>query len=45
MTVWSLHSAARYAFIPTEGPVTLIYAARDQEHNEAVILQKLLKSK
>jgi len=24
------------------GPVTLIYAARDQEHNEAVILQDLL---
>ena len=24
------------------GPVTLIYAARDQEHNEAVILQELL---
>ncbi|MGA1983837.1 MAG: DUF488 domain-containing protein [Acidobacteriaceae bacterium] len=28
-----------------KGPVTLIYAARDQEHNEAVILQRLLKSK
>jgi uncharacterized protein YeaO (DUF488 family) len=28
-----------------KGPVTLIYAARDQEHNEAVILQKLLRSK
>lgn len=28
-----------------KGPVTLIYGARDQEHNEAVILQKLLKPK
>lgn len=28
-----------------KGPVTLIYAARDEEHNEAVILQKLLGSK
>jgi uncharacterized protein YeaO (DUF488 family) len=28
-----------------KGPVTLIYGAKDQEHNEAVILQKLLKSK
>ena len=28
-----------------KGPVTLIYAARDQEHNEAVILQKLLSRK
>jgi uncharacterized protein YeaO (DUF488 family) len=26
-------------------PVTLIYGARDQEHNEAVVLQKLLESK
>lgn len=25
-----------------EGPVTLIYGARDQEHNEAVILKQLL---
>jgi uncharacterized protein YeaO (DUF488 family) len=28
-----------------KGPVTLIYAARDQEHNEAVILQNLLSRK
>jgi uncharacterized protein YeaO (DUF488 family) len=28
-----------------KGPVTLIYAARDEEHNEAVILQKLLSRK
>ena len=28
-----------------QGPVTLVYGARDQEHNEAVILQKLLRSK
>jgi uncharacterized protein YeaO (DUF488 family) len=28
-----------------KGPVTLIYGARDQEHNEAVILQKLLSRK
>lgn len=27
------------------GPVTLLYAARDEEHNEAVILQQLLQSK
>ena len=25
-----------------EGPVTLIYAARDQAHNEAVVLRELL---
>jgi uncharacterized protein YeaO (DUF488 family) len=28
-----------------KGTVTLIYAARDQEHNEAVILQGLLTAK
>ena len=28
-----------------KGPVTLIYAAHDEEHNEAVILQKLLSRK
>jgi uncharacterized protein YeaO (DUF488 family) len=28
-----------------QGPVTLIYAARDEEHNEAVVLQKLLQSR
>jgi uncharacterized protein YeaO (DUF488 family) len=28
-----------------KGPVTLIYGARDQEHNEAVVLRKLLESK
>jgi uncharacterized protein YeaO (DUF488 family) len=27
------------------GPVTLLIAARDEEHNEAVILQKLLQHK
>jgi uncharacterized protein YeaO (DUF488 family) len=27
------------------GPVTLIYGARDQEHNEAVVLEKLLQRK
>ncbi len=25
-----------------KGPVTLIYGAKDEEHNEAVVLQKLL---
>ena len=28
-----------------KGPITLIYGARDQEHNEAIVLQKLLKRK
>jgi uncharacterized protein YeaO (DUF488 family) len=28
-----------------KGPVTLVYGARDQHHNEAVILQRLLKAK
>ena len=28
-----------------KGTVTLVYAAKDQEHNEAVILQKLLTAK
>ena len=28
-----------------KGTVTLVYGARDQEHNEAVILQRLLKLK
>ena len=28
-----------------KGTVTLIYAAKDQEHNEAVILQRLLTAK
>lgn len=28
-----------------QGPITLVYGARDTEHNEAVILQKLLQSK
>jgi uncharacterized protein YeaO (DUF488 family) len=28
-----------------KGPVTLVYGARDQEHNEAVVLQELLESK
>lgn len=32
------HEAAR-------SPVTLLYGARDEEHNEAVILQRLLQSK
>jgi uncharacterized protein YeaO (DUF488 family) len=27
------------------GPVTLIFAARDLDHNEAVVLQKILHSK
>jgi len=26
-----------------KGPVTLLYAAKDEEHNEAVILQKMLR--
>ena len=29
----------------TKGMVTLLYGAKDEEHNEAVILQKLLMSK
>ncbi len=28
-----------------KGNVTLIYGAKDQEHNEAVVLQRLLKAK
>jgi uncharacterized protein YeaO (DUF488 family) len=28
-----------------KGPVTLIYAARDEQHNEAIVLQKLLTRK
>lgn len=28
----------------SQGPVTLIYAARDEAHNEAVILRDLLKN-
>jgi len=28
-----------------KGPVTLLFAARDVEHNEAVILQKMLQRK
>lgn len=28
-----------------KGPVTLLFAAKDEEHNEAVILQKLLQRK
>jgi uncharacterized protein YeaO (DUF488 family) len=31
------HEAAR-------GPITLLYGAKDKEHNEAVILQKVLRS-
>jgi uncharacterized protein YeaO (DUF488 family) len=27
------------------GPVTLLYGARDEEHNEAVVLQALLRAK
>ena len=29
----------------SKGPVTLVYGAKDQQHNEAVILQELLRSK
>jgi uncharacterized protein YeaO (DUF488 family) len=29
----------------SHGPVTLIYGARDEQHNEAVVLQNLLQSK
>jgi uncharacterized protein YeaO (DUF488 family) len=28
-----------------KGRITLVYGAKDEEHNEAVILQKLLKSR
>lgn len=28
-----------------EGPVTLLYGAKDEEHNEAVILQRVLRHK
>jgi uncharacterized protein YeaO (DUF488 family) len=28
-----------------QGPITLIYGARDEEHNEAVILQRILQRK
>ena len=27
------------------GPVTLVYGAKDDEHNQAVVLQRLLRSK
>ena len=27
------------------GPVTLLYGAKDEEHNQAVVLQKMLSSK
>jgi uncharacterized protein YeaO (DUF488 family) len=26
-----------------EGPLTLVYSARDQEHNQAVVLRDVLK--
>jgi uncharacterized protein YeaO (DUF488 family) len=29
----------------THGPVTLLYGAKDEEHNEAVVLQALLRTK
>lgn len=29
----------------SRGPVTLLYGAKDEEHNEAVVLQKLLNPK
>ncbi len=28
-----------------KGPVTLLYGAKDQEHNEAVVLQQMLRAK
>jgi uncharacterized protein YeaO (DUF488 family) len=28
-----------------KGPITLLYAAKDEEHNQAVVLQKLLSRK
>jgi uncharacterized protein YeaO (DUF488 family) len=28
-----------------EGPVTLVYGARDQDHNEAVVLKKFLEGR
>ena len=28
-----------------EGPVTLVYGARDQEHNEAVVLKQFLEAR
>jgi uncharacterized protein YeaO (DUF488 family) len=37
-----LHSIKEQA---ARGPVTLLYGARDQEHNEAIILQRVLRSK
>ena len=40
--------AAQFAQLKQEaakGPVTLLYAAKDEEHNEAVVLQKLLRRK
>ncbi len=30
--------------LSAQGNVTLLYAARDQEHNEAVVLQKILNA-
>lgn len=35
---WLRDEAAR-------GPITLLYGARDQQHNEAVVLQKVLRSR
>jgi uncharacterized protein YeaO (DUF488 family) len=37
-----LHSLKQEA---ARGSITLLYGARDEEHNEAVILQRLLQSK
>jgi uncharacterized protein YeaO (DUF488 family) len=39
------HSAPQLAILKqsiTRGPTTLLYGARDTEHNEAVVLQELL---
>jgi uncharacterized protein YeaO (DUF488 family) len=39
---------AQFAVLQHEasrGPVTLLYGAKDDEHNQAVVLQKMLRSK
>src|SRR3954469_459808 len=41
-------NATNFALLKNEaakGPVTLLYAAKDEEHNEAVVLQKMLRGR
>ncbi len=36
---------ARLRALAREGPITLVYAARDEEHNDAVVLRDILTGK